>query len=279
MHVCSTITECHSVRDQLQGSVALVPTMGNLHEGHLTLIREAKLLADNVIVTIFINPMQFGANEDLDSYPRTLKQDLEKLTSLDVDLVFTPSNAMIYPQGQENHTRILVPNLTNQYCGSNRPGHYTGVATIVLKLFNLTSPDIALFGKKDFQQLVVIKKMAIDLGLRIEIKGIDTVRENSGLAMSSRNQYLTEQERDIAQELSKILSWAKSEVVAGNRLYHDLGVSAIDKLNAKGFEMEYFAISDQSKLQPADETTTQIVILAAGKLGATRLIDNLDFEL
>ena len=277
MQICKTINECHDARDSLSGKVALVPTMGNLHEGHLTLIREAKKQVDHVIVTIFINPLQFGPNEDLENYPRTLEQDIEHLKTLDVDLLFMPSEAVIYPEGMINHTRIDVPNLTDRYCGTNRPGHYIGVATIFLKLFNLTQPDIALFGKKDFQQLIVITKLSRDMGLRINIQGVDTVREDNGLAMSSRNQYLSVDEKAQAIELYQTLEWAKQQVTSDCRDYDALAEMAINRLNTAGFEMEYFAVSDQVNLTPANNETTQFVILAAGRIGLTRLIDNVDF--
>lgn len=278
MYVYPTIEEVTTGRKQLQGTVALVPTMGNLHEGHLTLVREAIQLADNVIATIFVNPMQFGPNEDLDSYPRTLERDLELLKREGVSIVFTPSNTEIYPEGVERHTQVFVPEITTDYCGANRPGHFTGVSTIVLKLFNITNPDIAVFGKKDYQQLAVIRKMVTDLAVPIEIVGLDTVREHSGLAMSSRNQYLTPTERTQATALSQTLSWAKSEVLSGQQSFDNIENQAIANLGEVGFNMEYFTIADQTNLKVADENTAELVILAAGKLGSTRLIDNIDFS-
>jgi pantoate--beta-alanine ligase len=252
--------------------------MGNLHDGHLALVKRAQSLAPETMVTIFVNPMQFGPNEDLDNYPRTLEDDLQKLAELGVDYVFTPTNKTIYPAGLDAHTKIIVPEITELYCGANRPGHYTGVATIVAKLFNLIRPDVAIFGKKDFQQLAVIRKMVNELGIQVSIDGVETVREQNGLAMSSRNNYLTDDERQQASAMYQQLMLAKSQVLDKSSPFIDIEASCTRALNDAGFNMEYFSIAEQVSLKPAREDTSNIVILAAGRLGKTRLIDNVDFS-
>ena len=277
MHICHSIADTQSARDKLPGSVALVPTMGNLHTGHLTLVEQAKKSADHVMVSIFVNPMQFGANEDLDSYPRTMAEDEAKLRELEVDILFVPTVEVIYPEGVENHTQVIVPNLTDDYCGANRPGHFTGVASIVLKLLTICLPDIAIFGKKDFQQLAVIRKLASDMALRTQIIGLETSRNEHGLALSSRNQYLSDSELGIASQLYANLVATKQAILSGKTDYQVLCDAAISRLTDSGFRMEYFSIADQKTLLSADSSTTDLVILAAGKLGTTRLIDNIDF--
>ena len=279
MQIVDSIAECRLARDNLAGTIALVPTMGNLHEGHLTLVKAARQLADKVIVTIFVNPMQFGANEDLASYPRTLADDIAKLEQQGVDLLFTPTTEMMYPDGVNSHTQVSVPQLTADHCGKNRPGHFTGVATIVLKLFNITQPHVAVFGKKDYQQLTVIRKLTTDMALPTRIIGMDTIREANGLAMSSRNQYLSDAEKQQAAQLQQQLRWVKSEIVGGNKQFEELSQRATIALENAGFVMDYLAVANQVDLRPATGDAKAIVILAAGKLGATRLIDNIDFEL
>ena len=279
MQIVDSIAECRLARDNLAGTIALVPTMGNLHEGHLTLVKAARQLADKVIVTIFVNPMQFGANEDLASYPRTLADDIAKLEQQGVDLLFTPTTEMMYPDGVNSHTQLSVPQLTADHCGKNRPGHFTGVATIVLKLFNITQPHVAVFGKKDYQQLTVIRKLTTDMALPTRIIGMDTIREANGLAMSSRNQYLSDAEKQQAAQLQQQLRWVKSEIVGGNKQFEELSQRATIALENAGFVMDYLAVANQVDLRPATGDAKAIVILAAGKLGATRLIDNIDFEL
>jgi len=279
MHICQSVVDIQAARDSLSGTVALVPTMGNLHAGHLSLIEYAKQQADHVIVSIFVNPMQFGPNEDLDKYPRTLADDQAKLTALGVDMLFLPTVEMIYPNGVENHTQVIVPNLTDHYCGAGRPGHFTGVATIVLKLLTICLPDMAVFGKKDFQQLTIIRKLVDDMSLRTDIIGLETRRDEFGLALSSRNQYLSDQQRDIARQLRKNLLLVKESVGSGDLDFSDLCTKAIARLEQLGFAMEYFSIADQHTLQTADQHTRDLVILSAGRLGQTRLIDNIDFTL
>ncbi|KAA8978030.1 pantoate--beta-alanine ligase [Halospina sp. K52047b] len=259
--------------------IALVPTMGNLHPGHLALVEEARQQADIVVTSIFVNPLQFGPNEDLDSYPRTLAEDQEKLESRGNDLVFAPSVREVYPNGIEYHTHITVPVITELHCGASRPGHFTGVATVVTLLFNMVQPDLAVFGEKDFQQLAVIRKLTRDLCLPIEIMGAPTYREPDGLAMSSRNNYLSERDRERAVRLYQMLCWARNAIQEGRRDYSTLSDEAIRTLDSEGFHPDYFNIVNTDTLEPANHEDTRITILAAAWLGQTRLIDNLSLTL
>ncbi|WP_077529327.1 pantoate--beta-alanine ligase [Vreelandella utahensis] len=259
--------------------IALVPTMGNLHPGHLALVEEARQQADIVVTSIFVNPLQFGPNEDLDSYPRTLAEDQEKLESRGNDLVFAPNVREFYPNGIEYHTHITVPVITELHCGASRPGHFTGVATVVTLLFNMVQPDLAVFGEKDFQQLAVIRKLTRDLSLPIEILGVPTFREPDGLAMSSRNNYLSESDRTRAVRLYQMLCWARDAIQEGRRDYSTLSDEAIRTLDSEGFHPDYFNIVNTETLEPADRKDSRITILAAAWLGQTRLIDNLSLTL
>ena len=259
--------------------IALVPTMGNLHPGHLALVEEARKQADIVVTSIFVNPLQFGPNEDLDSYPRTLAEDQEKLESRGNDLVFAPSVREVYPNGIEYHTHITVPVITELHCGASRPGHFTGVATVVALLFNMVQPDLAVFGEKDFQQLAVIRKLTRDLFLPIEILGAPTYRESDGLAMSSRNTYLSERDRERAVRLYQMLCWARDAIQEGRRDYSTLSDEAVRTLDSEGFHPDYFNIVNTETLEPADREDARITILAAAWLGQTRLIDNLSLTL
>ncbi|MYL28051.1 MULTISPECIES: pantoate--beta-alanine ligase [Halomonadaceae] len=259
--------------------IALVPTMGNLHPGHLALVEEARQQADIVVTSIFVNPLQFGPNEDLDSYPRTLAEDQEKLESRGNDLVFAPSVREVYPNGIEYHTHITVPVITELHCGASRPGHFTGVATVVTLLFNMVQPDLAVFGEKDFQQLAVIRKLTRDLCLPMEIMGAPTYRESDGLAMSSRNNYLSERDRERAVRLYQMLCWARNAIQEGRRDYSTLSDEAIRTLDSEGFHPDYFNIVNTDTLEPANHEDTRITILAAAWLGQTRLIDNLSLTL
>lgn len=279
MKVISSLTEFLDYRASLQGQVALVPTMGNLHAGHLSLVIKATEIAEIVIATIFVNPMQFGVNEDLDNYPRTLEADLNALEELGVSVVFTPDMSEIYPEGIDKHTKVIVPDLPNHHCGANRPGHFTGVATIVCKLFNICRPDVAVFGQKDYQQLAIIRKMVNDLAIQTEVVGMPTVRNESGLALSSRNNYLTSAEQQQASALHKMLSELRGKLLNGATDFHNLESDAITNLNDAGFEMEFINIADQVNLLPATTDTRELVILAAGKMAGTRLIDNLEVNL
>lgn len=260
-------------------TVAFVPTMGNLHEGHLQLVRKAKQVADVVVVSIFVNPLQFGANEDLDNYPRTLSADRQKLFADGTHFLFTPTVEEMYPNGMESQTKVIVPDLANTLCGANRPGHFTGVSTVVSKLFQQVQPDIAIFGKKDFQQLSIIQKMTKDLCMPIEILGVDTARDIDGLALSSRNGYLNQVERNIAPTLHQTLQQCRDAIACGYDSYKELELHAKYTLKSAGFEPDYFSVCDAGTLREVTLYTEQIVIAAAAKLGQTRLIDNVTLNL
>ncbi len=258
------------------GRLAFVPTMGNLHEGHLALVRRARELAPRVVVSIFVNPLQFDRAEDLEAYPRTLERDARLLEAEGVDLLFAPGVEHIYPRGMEVHTRVEVPVVSEGLCGAARPGHFTGVATIVCKLFNLVQPDVALFGKKDYQQLLVIRKMVEDLALPVEILGVETVREADGLAMSSRNGYLTEEERGRAPALHAVLRQVASRLARGERDLQKLEAEGMGLLEASGFRPDYFAIRRAADLGVPGPRDEELVVLAAAFLGKARLIDNVE---
>ncbi|AOT07015.1 pantoate--beta-alanine ligase [Pseudoalteromonas luteoviolacea] len=276
-----SITEIKSLRSQIKAwrqqdlSIAFVPTMGNLHQGHFSLVEKAKTLADKVVVSIFVNPMQFGQNEDLDSYPRTLVQDKQGLAELGTDIVFTPSVETIYPNGLATQSFVDVPGVSEGYCGGSRSGHFRGVATVVTKLFNLVQPDFACFGEKDYQQLQVIKTMVHDLSMPIEIIGVPTQREVSGLAMSSRNGYLSEQEKDIAKVLYQVLSKTAQALKAGERDFDALEAQAKTALEQAGLKPDYFSVAHRFTLQSPTQGDKDFVILAAAFLGKVRLIDNI----
>ena len=259
--------------------VALVPTMGNLHDGHMKLVDEAKARADVVVVSIFVNPMQFDRPEALARYPRTLQEDCEKLNKRKVDLVFAPSVKEIYPNGTETHTYVDVPGLSTMLEGASRPGHFRGVSTIVSKLFNLVQPDIACFGEKDFQQLALIRKMVADMGFDIEIVGVPIMRAKDGLALSSRNGYLTAEQRKIAPGLYKVLSSIADKLQAGERDLDEIITIAGQELNEKGFRADDIQIRDADTLLEVSETSKRAVILVAAWLGDARLIDNKMVEL
>ncbi|EES0387729.1 pantoate--beta-alanine ligase [Escherichia coli] len=259
--------------------VALVPTMGNLHDGHMKLVDEAKARANVVVVSIFVNPMQFDRPEDLARYPRTLQEDCEKLNKRKVDLVFAPSVKEIYPNGTETHTYVDVPGLSTMLEGASRPGHFRGVSTIVSKLFNLVQPDIACFGEKDFQQLALIRKMVADMGFDIEIVGVPIMRAKDGLALSSRNGYLTAEQRKIAPGLYKVLSSIADKLQAGERDLDEIITIAGQELNEKGFRADDIQIRDADTLLEVSETSKRAVILVAAWLGDARLIDNKMVEL
>ena len=278
MQTISTISELRRIIHtwKTQGdSVAFVPTMGNLHDGHLHLVKEAKNKAQRVVVSIFVNPTQFGVNEDFSSYPRTETRDQEKLLTIGTDLVFLPSVDEMYNPNAK--TSVTVAGLSEIHCGASRVGHFTGVATVVCKLFNMVQPNLALFGLKDFQQLMVIRTMVRDLNIPVEILGIDTVRESDGLAMSSRNGYLSKKERKTAPVLYQTLCSAKEAIVQGKTI-ENVTTQAIQRLNDAGFVVDYFTVCRADDLSLAQDTDTELVILTAAKLGKTRLIDNLSFN-
>jgi pantoate--beta-alanine ligase len=275
------VSEIKSLRSQIKAwrqqglSIAFVPTMGNLHQGHFSLVEKAKTLADKVVVSIFVNPMQFGANEDLDSYPRTLDADKQGLAEIGTALVFTPSVDVMYPNGLAAQSYVDVPDVSMGYCGGTRPGHFKGVATVVTKLFNMVQPDFACFGEKDFQQLQVIRTMVRDLSMPIEIIGVPTQREVSGLAMSSRNGYLSEQQKDTAKVLYQTLLNAGQSLEQGCKDFAAIELQAKQMLEQAGLKPDYFAIAEKDNLKPATLETKEFVILAAAFLGKVRLIDNL----
>lgn len=259
--------------------IGLVPTMGNLHAGHITLVEKALQRIDFVVVSIFVNPLQFGAGEDLDSYPRTLEADQRKLLDAGAHLIFAPNVNEMYPRGMEGHTRISVPVVSEGLCGASRPGHFEGVATVVSKLLNLVQPDLAVFGQKDFQQLAVIRKMAQDLCLPVQIMGEPTVRAPDGLALSSRNGYLSEAQRQTAPVLYQTLQSIASEIQGGQRDYAALIERARQQLEKAGMRADYLDLRDAVSLDPVTAETRDMVVLAAAYLGKTRLIDNLHFEI
>ena len=254
--------------------VALVPTMGNLHAGHLQLVERARELASRTVASIFVNPLQFGPNEDYVGYPRTLDDDRQQLESVGLDLLFAPTVAAIYPRPLEEMAQVIVPGLSQILCGASRPIHFRGVATVVTKLFNLAQPDVAVFGEKDWQQLVVIRRMVADLDLPVEIVGVPTVRETDGLAMSSRNRYLTPEERNSAPTLYATLVACAARLRAGERDCAVLTADAQARLAAAGFRPDYFEIRRADDLQPPAAADRELRILVAAWLGRARLIDN-----
>ncbi len=259
--------------------IAVVPTMGNLHRGHIRLVETAAAHADFVVSTIFVNPMQFGRHEDLDKYPRTPDADVRKLTDAGCHCLFAPPVSEIYPEGLGQHTVVSVPGLSERHCGASRPGHFDGVATVVSKLFNIVGPDIAVFGKKDYQQFQVIRKMTSDLCFGIDIMGVETERDSQGLALSSRNGYLSESEKLTALCLSRTLNEAAQRITDGERNYRVLEQQALQSFTAHGVTPDYFNICQADSLAPATGADLRLVILAAGFVGATRLIDNIEITL
>lgn len=277
MKIIHTIKELRDWRREA-GSVAFVPTMGNLHEGHLALVREAAKRADQVVVSIFVNRLQFGQGEDFDRYPRTLEQDAAKLVGEGVAVLFAPSEQELYPNVAQQYN-VEPPNLQNELCGAFRPGHFRGVATVVAKLFNIVEPDYACFGKKDYQQLVILQGMAADLNFRVEIVPVDIGRAADGLALSSRNQYLSEAERKQAPQLYRELQAVARAVENGNRDYAALEQQAAANLKQAGWQVDYVEIRHAGNLQVAHVGDSELVVLAAARLGNTRLIDNIEIRL
>lgn len=260
-------------------TVAFVPTMGNLHDGHLDLVKQAKSLADKVVVSIFVNPMQFGANEDLDAYPRTLDADRSKLEAHGVDALFFPAVEDVYPRGLTEQTIVEVPAISDLLCGASRPGHFRGVATIVCKLFNMVQPEVACFGEKDFQQLQVIRTMVEDLSLPISIVGVPTRRQEDGLAMSSRNGYLSAEQRATATRIYAAMKQMHEAITARQESYDDIERKASQMLMTAGLTPDYVTIRNVTTLQPATPDDTNLVILIAAFMGTTRLIDNMQLTL
>jgi len=258
--------------------IALVPTMGNLHEGHLQLVDRARERADRVVVSLFVNPTQFGPGEDLDNYPRTLDDDRAALAARGADLLFVPDEASIYPHGRKACV-VSVPGLSDMLCGASRPGHFDGVATVVSKLLNLVAPDVAVFGEKDYQQLMIIRHMVADLFMPMTIEGVPTCRETDGLAMSSRNRYLSKDERRRAPALYQALQRVARALEAGRTDYDTLAGEARKFLSEKGLEPDYVEIRRSENLATPTPSDRALVVLAAARLGKARLIDNLRVSL
>jgi len=248
--------------------------MGNLHKGHLALVREAREHAERVVISIYVNPTQFGPGEDFEEYPRTLERDVRRLKSAGADLLFAPTDQTMYPFGIENATVISVPGLSQNFCGASRPGHFDGVTTVVARLFSLLIPDVAVFGQKDYQQQLLIRHMTEDLSLPVRIVTAPTVREDDGLAMSSRNSYLNDDERRQAPELYAALSGVGEALQSGNRDFEALEEGAARRLRDAGFDVEYFAVRRAQNLEIPDRDCDELVVLAAARLGRARLIDN-----
>jgi len=275
------VSTTEALREQLSewrhsgDHIALVPTMGNLHDGHLSLVSLARQHAERVVVSVFVNPTQFAAGDDFECYPRSLERDQRRLKRLQTDLLFVPDVETMYPFGIDNATSVTVPVLTDELCGSFRPGHFDGVTSVVSRLFSLVQPDVAVFGQKDYQQQLVIRRMVEDLSLPIEIISGPTQREEDGLAQSSRNQYLNEKERAIAPKLYAILIGIGQDLESGKRNYVELEEHAVAKLGKLGFEAEYVSILRAENLSAPDRDNDELVILAAARLGKARLIDNI----
>ena len=260
-------------------SIAFIPTMGNLHQGHLSLMKKGQSLCDRTICSIFVNPMQFGPNEDFNHYPRTLERDIAQLEAIGCDLVYLPTASELYPDGLDHISQVIVTDLAERYEAAHRPGHFTGVATIVLKLFNIVKPNISVFGKKDYQQYQIIRKMVRDFDLDVEIIGQETTREASGLAISSRNQYLNRAQKSLAPLIQQTLKTTADAIKAGARDFDALEQQATNRLNTAGFDTDYFSICHADTLKPAKQEDRKLVILVTAKLGGTRLLDNIEIDL
>jgi len=282
MQVFRTIQEIRQAiaADRRAGKrIGFVPTMGNLHEGHLQLVRQAHESNDVVVVSIFVNPLQFGLNEDWEQYPRTFEPDCQKLEAENTTYLFYPDEKEMYPNGQETQTKVEVSVMCNVLCGASRPGHFLGVTTVVSKLFNMVLPDEAIFGIKDYQQLAIIRRMNEDMAFPIEITAAPIARAEDGLALSSRNSYLTETERPVATEVYKTLCWAREEIENGARDYPALETEAQKRLEKAGMRPDYFSVIHAKTLETAGQNDQEIAILAAVYLGNTRLIDNVTVQL
>ena len=272
------------LRDSLSGhriqgqTIGFVPTMGNLHDGHLALIKQAKQSNDIVVCSIFVNALQFGLNEDWDKYPRTYDSDCEKLLSIGCDYLFFPDDKEMYPNGLDTQSRVICPTMTNVLCGASRPGHFEGVTTVVSKLFNIVQPDEAIFGIKDYQQLAVIRRMAEDLCMPVKITSAPIHRETDGLAMSSRNSYITQEERPKVTVLKQVLEHIASQIEAGNQDFSTLESKAKAVIKNQGFKVDYVTISNSKTLQPATIDDTAITVLGAMFTESARLIDNISLR-
>lgn len=278
LHTIADIRAQVRAWQQAGETVAFVPTMGNLHDGHITLVEEGRKIAQRVVCSIFVNPTQFGPNEDFDKYPRTLADDSAKLSAAGCDVLFAPAVDEMYPNGK-SQTVVHVPGLGDALCGKSRPGHFDGVSTVVSKLFHIVPADIALFGEKDFQQLAIIRRLARDLCFPVQIVGVPTVREPSGLAMSSRNGYLSAEQKQTAAVIYRSLCSARDAILGGRRDYPAVASAAAQAIADAGLVIDYLDIRNGHDLTPATDTTDYLVIAAAAKFGNTRLIDNVSFFL
>lgn len=282
MQVINTV---NGLRDVLKkprhrgAKIGFVPTMGNLHDGHISLVEEAHKTCDLVVTSIFVNPLQFAAGEDLDTYPRTFHEDKEKLEKSGCDIIFAPTVTEMYPNGQGIETVVDLPSLSLLHCGITRPHFFKGVATVVVKLLNMVQPDSAFFGEKDRQQLTIIRQVVSDLSIPVMITGVPTRRDVSGLALSSRNGYLSDQDKQQAALLYQLLKETQQLIQSGEKDYSLLEKTANDRLAEQGFEPDYFHICQRDTLLPAQGTDLELAILTAAKLGDTRLIDNIAFEI
>lgn len=277
-HIVSVREALNAARKQGK-RIGFVPTMGNLHAAHIALVKTAQQQADIVIVSIFVNRLQFGLNEDWDKYPRTLEADAAKLREAGCDYLFCPEEQEIYPNGMDTQTRVIVPSMANVLCGASRPGHFEGVTTVVTKLFNIVEPDLAVFGIKDYQQLAIIRRMAQDLCMPVDIVAGDIVRESDGLAMSSRNGFITAQERPRANQLNRSLRWVAEQVEAGNKDYASLEMEARQQIVAAGFKPDYMQVCNSLTLAPAAHDDLEITVLGAMYTQGARLIDNVSLNI
>ncbi|MEY2699606.1 MAG: hypothetical protein RIQ52_361 [Pseudomonadota bacterium] len=279
-----TVSDIAALKDTLKvwraagDRVAFVPTMGNLHAGHMQLVSQGRKVAERVVVSVFVNPAQFGPSEDFAAYPRTAEADAQLLEAHGADLLFVPDDITMYGHGCADNTFVEVPGLSDVLCGRSRPGHFRGVATVVLKLFNLVRPDVALFGSKDFQQLAVIRRMVADLNVPVDILGVPTVRAEDGLALSSRNGYLTSEERSLAPVLYATLVWLASELRLDAARWRELEQEGARRLELAGFRPDYLVVRQADDLAEPEGSAQRLVVLAAAWLGKTRLIDNLEID-
>lgn len=278
-HHIQTLREALQNQRRQGKRIGFVPTMGNLHNAHLALVHKAREHSDLVIASIFVNRLQFGLNEDWDKYPRTLEADITKLRSVGCDYLFCPEEQEIYPNGMDTQTRVIVPTMANILCGASRPGHFEGVTTVVTKLFNIVQPDVAVFGLKDFQQLAIIRRMVEDLCIPVQLIAGEIVRESDGLAMSSRNGYVTPAERPRANELFLSLSWVAEQIRAGEREFGRLEQHARHRIEAAGFRPDYVTVSNSRTLDPAAHDDRELTVLGAMYTQGARLIDNVSLVL
>jgi len=278
-HTVSGLRDALTVHRREGLRIGFVPTMGNLHQGHLALVKQARESCDIVVCSIFVNALQFGLNEDWDKYPRTYQMDCEKLTKAGCDYLFHPDDTEMYPNGLDTQSRVICPTMTDVLCGASRPGHFEGVTTVVSKLFNIVQPDEAIFGIKDYQQLAVIRRMVEDLCMPVQITAAPIYREADGLAMSSRNSYITEEERPKVVVLKDSLEWIAQQVREGARNFRELESLAIERIASTGFKTDYITVSNSKTLDPAAEDDLEITILGAIFTESARLIDNLSIRL